>query len=93
MNRPMPSRILASEMRNWPISKPKKIRLEPVADVGAGKAPLQEDEGHRQHHQQQGQRELGQSGERLAAGRVEAEPGLEYLATGRPASLGSRVKP
>ena len=82
----------ASEMRNWPISMPNSSDFEPVADVGARETPLQHQEGQRADDQREGERDLGQPRQLIAARRVEAEALLEQLADREACCGGSRVK-
>jgi hypothetical protein len=57
-------------------------RLEPVADVGAREPPLQHQERQGGYDEREGERELGQPRQLVAARRVETETGLEHLAHG-----------
>ena len=80
MNSTMPSRMRASEIRNWPISKPKEQRLEPVADVGARKTPLQHQERQGADDQRQRERDLGQAASADDARRIQAEALFQQVA-------------
>ena len=55
-------------------------RLEPVADVGAGKAPLQHQERQGADDEGECERNLGEARQLIATRRIEAEAGLEHLA-------------
>ena len=63
-------------------------RLSPVADVGAGKAPLQQQQRQRDQADHDRQRAFGQPGQLLAARRIEPELLFEQHADGVAAAFG-----
>ena len=77
MNSPMPSMILASEMRNLPISKPKNIERNQSRMSAPEKPHCSRMNGTASITQQQRQRQLGQPRQRLPARRIEPELGLQ----------------
>ena len=67
----------ASEMRNWPISKPNSAALS-QSRMSSGKTPLQHQERQGKYTERQRQREFGQPGELLTARRIEPEAPLQH---------------